>query len=491
MKSILATALLFLTILTSGQDYKLFNATSQKVYTNFPVPDSTFSIAFDSVALVGTDSVYYNFTQTGMMITSQNCQFWGGPECIKQDRPTWLGAGISYNNTSGYTFFTKTGEMLSFDFSVSGEDSSLFFENQAEKFYLTFDKSDTLTVLNYSDSAKFYTIIHTDVYGNEVNSPLNGEKIIIAKTLGLIQFLQVDAFPEILNPVILIGNISPDLGLAKLTNEILYDHRAGDEIQIRDYLNYNYPSPDNHERYIKYTFLSKTVTMDSISYQAVRHVFDKGSSTSTNDVVELKYLRNEIITELPYDYLKPDYFFANRKLYINDYCGLRLWTYSENQNRGLRYCSEENCWGSNDVPGPAPTEETIYTVGLGIFNSLYSDHAIAPPPTNGYTLSQSVIYFKKNGISCGSEAILGIDENNPKGILFRVYPNPAKDFITIETTDTKESFVTVHDILGHEIVKQLISDKLTSIDISKLKRGFSLVKLTTETSTLVEKIILE
>jgi len=491
MKQILTITLLLLSILCFGQDYKLFNASSQKVYTNFPVPDSTFSIAFDSAALVGTDSVYYNFTQPGMIITSQNCQFWGGPQCTKQDRQTWLGARIMYNNASIYNFFTLDGEMLSFDFSVSGEDSTLFFENQAEKFYITFEKADTLTVLNYADSVRIYTIIHTDASGSTINSTLNGEQIIVAKTLGLIQFLQVDAFPGILNPVYLIGNVSPDLGLAKLTNEILYEHSVGDEIQIRDYLNYNYPSSDNHERYIKYTFRSKTVTMDSISYQADRHVFDKGSSTSTNDIVELTYLRNEIITKLPYDYLKPEYYLATRKLYMNDYCGLNLWTYSVNQDRGLRYCSDENCWGSNDVPGPPPTEETIYTIGLGIFNNLYSDHAIATPPTSGYTLSQSVIYFKKNSISCGSEAILGIEENNPKRILLRVYPNPAEDFITIETSVTKESSVSINNLHGQEIYKQHLSDKLTRIDISNLKRGFYLVKLTTENSVLVEKIILE
>jgi hypothetical protein len=491
MKSILATALLFLTILTSGQDYKLFNATSQKVYSNFPVPDSTFSIAFDSVVLVGTDSVYYNFTQTGIMITSNNCQFWGGPECIKQDRPTWLGSGIIFNNASNYRFFNHAGETLNFDFSVSGEDSALFYESPTEKFYLTFDKSDTLSVLNYTDSARYYTVIHTDASGNSINSVLNGSRIIIAKTLGLIQFLQVDAFPEILNPVILIGNISPDLGLAKLTNEILYDHSVGDEIQIRDYLRYNFPSPDNHERFIKYTFLSKTVTTDSIVYLADRQVFDKESSTSANDVVVLKYLRREIITELPYDYLKPDYFFVNRKLYMNNYCGLRLWSYSVNQNRGLRYCSGENCWGSNDVPGPAPTEETLYTVGLGVFNNLYSDRTIVPEPTSGYTMSQSIIYFKKSGISCGGEAILGIDENKARGLRLTVYPNPANDFLTIETSAVEGCYITINSVNGQEMQKNELINAKTVIDIRKLTAGVYLIKLTSGNEALIKKFVKE
>jgi len=491
MKFILTTTILLFSIFSYSQNYKLFNADSRKVYTNFPVPDSTFSIAFDSVRLVGTDSVYYNFTQTGNSISSESCQFWGAPECTKQDRPTWLGSGIKYDNESTYTFFTQNNESLIFDFSKMDGNPVLFYQNATEKFYYNYVKSDTLTIMSFVDSTKFFTITHTDISGNTINSSLNGSRIISAKTLGLIQFFQVDEFPDVLNPVYILGNQSPDLGLAKITNEMLYDYNIGDEIQEHVIQWYNYPSPDNYDRYIKYTFLSKTLTADSLFYQAERYVFDKGSLTSTEDVVELKYATHDQVAMLPFDYITPDYFFNTHKLYFEYYCGDKMWTYRETRNRGLRYCNAENCWGSNDVPGPAPQEETIYTFGLGIYYSIYADAFITPPPSMDYSIAKTIIYFKKNGITCGMEAMLGLDENKTNETFFTLYPVPATDLITVETSHPKGSWLSISYINGMEISKQQISGTKTQIDISQLKKGIYLVKLITGKSVLVKKLVKE
>jgi hypothetical protein len=493
MKHILTIVLLLITVLSTGQNYKLFNSSSRKVYTNFPLPDSTFSIAFDSTTLNSGDSVYYNFTQTGNMIISNECQFWGPPECIQQDRPTWLGSKIVFDNISTYKFFTLNSDILNFDFSVTEGDSSLFYQNPTEKFYFSLTKSDTLTVLNYPDSARFYTIIHTDFTGNTIYSPLNQQKIIIAKNLGLVQFFQVDAFPTILNPVYLLGNISPDLGLAKITNDLLYDHSIGDEIQMQVILRYNFPSPDNNEQFIKYTILSKTVTSDSVIYQANRHVFDKGSSTATDDIVDLKYLKNEIISEIPFDYTKPAEFgfFVTKKLYLEDYCGVKMWTFHTNQDRGLRYCIADNCWGSNDVPGPPPLEDTVYTLGLWIFSSIYSDAFMSPPPSQDYSFSSNIIYFKKNGINCGNEAILGIDEFAAPDKEFSMYPVPAQDFLTFEISGPKGGDLIITTINGQQILKRQLYEKFSLIDVSSLKSGIYLARYTSSKMSAVRKFIKE
>lgn len=491
MRQILTFTFLIISFLSLGQDYKLFNSSTRKVYSNFPLPDSTFSIAFDSAALNAGDSVYYNFTQTGNIITSYECQFWGPPECTQQDRPSWLGSKIVFDNVSNYKFFTLNGDILNFDFSLKLGDSSIFYQSPTEKFYFSLTKADTITVLNYQDSARFYTIIHTDASGNTINSTLNGENIIVAKNLGLVQFFQVNAFPSVLNPVFLLGCMSPDLGMARLTNEILNDHTIGDEIQTYVKLVYNYPSPNNNEQFIKYTILSKVVTSDSIIYQASRHAFDKVSSTAIDDIVELKYLRNQFIAEIPFEHTKPAEFgyFVTRKLFLDDYCGLKLWTYHTNQDRGLRYCSADNCWGNNDVPGPAPLEDTVYACGLGIFSSVYADGFIVPPPSQDYSYSSNIIYFKKNGILCGNEAVLGIDDIPAKGKMFSLYPVPANDFITIEISEPRGGFLTINTTSGQEAIRQQLSEKVTQIDIHNLKSGIYLAKFTSYKSVIVSKFI--
>jgi hypothetical protein len=492
MKFILTTTILLFSIFSFSQDYKLFHADSRKVYTNFPVPDSSFSIAFDSVLRVGSDSVYYNFTQTGNTITSDSCRFWGAPECTKQDRPTWLGSGIKYDNQSVYTFFTQLGESLNFDFSKMDGNPVLFYQNATEKFYYTFLKSDTLTVLGFVDSTKFFTITHTDVSGNTINSPLNGSHISIAKTLGLVQFFQVDAFPDVLNPVYMLGNITPDLGLDKLTNADIYNYEIGDEFQIHETTYYHYSPPNqNSDRFTRYFIIGKLITADSVIYTAESEVFEKGASTASNDIVFLKYKSNEVIAQIPYEYTNPaQYFYNIHSLRSENYCGTKRWTYRVKPNQGLRYCDIDNCWGPNDVPGPAPTQEDVYTLGLGLYYSIYSE-GIINWNSPGYRHTSELIYSIKNGVECGSEAFLGISEKPVATDSFSLYPVPAKNSITVETPLAKESWLSIHTVNGMEISKQQVSETKTQIDISHLKSGIYMVKLITGKSVMIKRMVKE
>ncbi len=491
MKTILSIAILSISLLSFGQDYKLFNASSRKVYTNYPIPDSIFSIAFDSARLVGTDSVYYNFTHPGNLIPSDICHFWGGPVCYQQNRPTWLGPEIYFNNVQSYKFFTLNGDTLSLNFSVQSGDSALIYKNTTEKFYLTFSKADTITVLNFVDSARFYTIIHTDALGNTINSPINQKQVIVAKNLGMVQFFEVDAFPEILNPVYLLGNLSPDLGMAKLTNGIVYDYAVGDVFQYHETVYYNYGPPgQDADRFTRYTITGKVISVDSVFYTATRHAFDKGNSIATNDFITLKYKANEVIAQIPYEYTNPaEYFYNSHSLRFENYCGAKRWTYRIKPDAGLRYCSIDNCWGPNDVPGPAPTQEDVYTCGLGLYYSIYWEGVIHWNDP-GYHHTSEIIYSVKNGVECGSQAILGMDENPASDKLFSVFPNPANDFIAIETPNTKGNSLTISAVNGLTLIEQELSEKTTQIDISQLKSGIYLFKLTTDKSVMVKKIVI-
>jgi hypothetical protein len=492
MKFILTAIILLFSVLSYSQDYKLFHADSRKVYTNFPVPDSSFSIAFDSVLRVGSDSVYYNYTQTGNIITSDSCRFWGAPECTKQDRPTWLGAGIKFDNESNYTFFTNDGESLNFDFSSTGGNPVLFYQNATDKFSYTFVKSDTMSILGFVDSTRFFTITHTDVSGNTINSPLNGSHISIAKTLGLVQFFQVDAFPDVLNPVYMLGNITPDLGLDKITNADIYNYEIGDEFQIHETTYYHYSPPNqNSDRFTRYFIIGKLITADSVIYTAESEVFEKGSSSASNDIVFLKYKSNEVIAQIPYEYTNPaQYFYNIHSLRSENYCGTKRWTYRVKPNQGLRYCDIDNCWGPNDVPGPAPTQEDVYTLGLGLYYSIYSE-GIINWNSPGYHHTSELIYSRKNEVECGAEAFLGISEKPLVSDLFSVYPVPARDFITVETEQPIGSWLSIHTISGTEINKQQLFETKTQIDISHLKSGIYMLKLITGKSVMIKMMVRE
>jgi hypothetical protein len=71
-----------------------------------------------------------------------------------------------------------------------------------------------------------------------------------------------------------------------------------------------------------------------------------------------------------------------------------------------------------------------------------------------------------------------------------VYPNPATDKITIETSgETQESYLAIVNIDGQEVLTRQITQPKTQIDISNLPSGVYFVRLLNEKTVEVGKII--
>ena len=67
------------------------------------------------------------------------------------------------------------------------------------------------------------------------------------------------------------------------------------------------------------------------------------------------------------------------------------------------------------------------------------------------------------------------------------YPNPASDFITIEThTKGQVSIINIH---GQELLKQTITEPKTLVDISSLPNGIYFVRVMGEKTVGVGKVI--
>ncbi|MBA3706736.1 MAG: T9SS type A sorting domain-containing protein, partial [Bacteroidetes bacterium] len=73
-----------------------------------------------------------------------------------------------------------------------------------------------------------------------------------------------------------------------------------------------------------------------------------------------------------------------------------------------------------------------------------------------------------------------------------IYPNPANTTITIEIKNTtKENKIIICNINGQELIRQQIKDSETQVDISNLTSGLYFVKLITDKTVEVRKIIKE
>jgi hypothetical protein len=474
MKKILILVFAISSLWTTAQDYTLFNSASKKVFTEFPEADSTYSFSFDSVLTAGSDSVYYPYYGVeDYYITSENCEFWGPPDCRPQIQPIWIGRKIIADNAGIYWFFNNQGDTLKFDFGMQAGGTSWFYKDTLQHFKLLSEDGDTMSILGMVDSVKTYRILHTDLQGNTINSALNNQAIIIGKNFGLVRFFQVDRFPEVLNPLAILGNSSPEAGLHTLTNAMIYDHQPGDEIEYFD--SYSRPAGppwQNYQRYIKHTFLSRNESDSTISYQVARFTFYKDSLYGVSDTIQLNYQKEEVIAQIPYDAPGNNWILENRSLYIDYYFGLPLWSYRVVPEH-LVYCEAENCWGPYDSQGPPQEGDDIYTLGLGIY--LHSGWQFGAPP-NGYGFSKRIIYFKKNGISYGNEVVVGIQQYLLSGRM-EIYPNPASDKLFLEMERRITGKVKIYNISGQMLLEVNTANIENGIDISRLRPGMYFVEI--------------
>ena len=73
----------------------------------------------------------------------------------------------------------------------------------------------------------------------------------------------------------------------------------------------------------------------------------------------------------------------------------------------------------------------------------------------------------------------------------QVYPNPAKETVTVFGADNAISGFEVIDMQGRTILNQSTSDNLVSFDVSSFTTGSYLVKVFTDKGTAVKKLIIE
>jgi len=90
-----------------------------------------------------------------------------------------------------------------------------------------------------------------------------------------------------------------------------------------------------------------------------------------------------------------------------------------------------------------------------------------------------------NGISTGVEAGQTIMEE------IRVYPNPVENHLHIELTSVQSgSIVTICNMEGRQLIRKLLGNLSTELDVSHLQNGVYLLKVSGQ-KEIVQKIIKE
>jgi hypothetical protein len=87
------------------------------------------------------------------------------------------------------------------------------------------------------------------------------------------------------------------------------------------------------------------------------------------------------------------------------------------------------------------------------------------------------------------EIISGIDDgNNNEDLFLKVYPNPAKDILTIQTKE--KGNLVLYDMKGQILIEKQIQDSQNKIDISRFASGLYILVFNTEKGQVYQKVII-
>jgi ligand-binding sensor domain-containing protein len=100
------------------------------------------------------------------------------------------------------------------------------------------------------------------------------------------------------------------------------------------------------------------------------------------------------------------------------------------------------------------------------------------------TYDGGLAVYNENGIPAS------MTENPDEVSQLTVFPNPAKNHITIESGDlSRNTFLSIFTVNGEKAIERQLSENETQIDISTLPRGVYLVRLQNGLTTRVGKMI--
>lgn len=472
-----------------AQDYKLFNASSVKVFTEPENASRSYSMAFDSVVGQGFDSVYYTYTHiSDSLVNGQDCYFWGPEEGYLQNMPIWIGGSIRHSSPMVYKFITNLGDTLNFDFLATETDTTIVQSYADQSFKLVYLGKTSSSVLGFTDSLKHFKILHYDANGQPTGSNIDQKPITIGKMLGLLDFFRIDSFPVVLQPLTLLGQTNPDIGLYVINGEKLYDHQVGDVIQICDwsYSSYQGTVLDNSRRHSKYTYLSRTVTDTHMVYLTARERFSNTSPLLVRDTITLSYSRFQVVHRAPFDSLAHDFELNYNTVYNKDFGGIKLWAYA-NEPGYLMYCPQENCWGEMDTNGPPADDKTTYVCGLGLFYRYYFKFGPGWQYADGN--GSYIEFFIKNGFIYGNEVILGLDDIAGTSNQMTLFPNPCINQLRIQLDTEGEWLVSVYDLNGKELVAKSIHGKAGTLNVTEFNPGLYIIQCVNATMVLRTKFI--
>ncbi|HNW69875.1 MAG TPA: PKD domain-containing protein [Bacteroidales bacterium] len=148
--------------------------------------------------------------------------------------------------------------------------------------------------------------------------------------------------------------------------------------------------------------------------------------------------------------------------------------------------------------GTSPTNMTLLNTLASSLNSYtdltppagyvyYQVEAVNPTPC---TPSKTTYFSSRSNIATNNTT--AIENISIDDITVRIYPNPANDYLFVETAIVpSKTSIKIFNLEGQLIVRQYLTNALTSINISRLSKGIYFIKVENSEGLIVRKFVKE
>lgn len=124
------------------------------------------------------------------------------------------------------------------------------------------------------------------------------------------------------------------------------------------------------------------------------------------------------------------------------------------------------------------------TQGLIDISDLQSDlYYVQVEHYTGVGIQPVIKTTKETNVSVAAKALKG-------DLVFKVFPNPTQDEITIQSTDfAPNSTVTILDLQGQQITSRMLNNAQSTIDVSNLAQGVYFIRIEDEHRIGVQQLV--
>lgn len=460
MKKLLLVILLFVINNAFAQNWNCIKPGEKKYFTN----SSNYlrGIRIDSIAVSGTDTIYYPFRTTRLYLYQNNLgnlPFFNG---------TWVGNSIIKHIDGTFVFNTYLDSIVLKSQAQLGDSWIFNTDTLGTYFKATVTSVDTMTVLGSLDSIKVFTLTAHDTTNTQKASIINGLQIIIGKNNGFVSLPELFLFPYRQPGSIAYRNIAEtyfyETGMSTFTliNYIdpvglaIYNYHLGDFLEFDGV----------QATTVQTTTADVIISVDSMA-NSKTYTIDE-----TGEEIHYDQYGNKVYNKTARTYkLFADSSFVLGGLMPEE----KYLTYSYYNPFDSSFCMPGALYKDVDAYFPylgGQPFEKKYKVGIGCLTNMVQTGG-GPIIINSSYLDAYYISGNLCGPFYWPEKVQEV-----KAAQIDIYPNPANESITIKTDDAIDKLITISDILGHK-VKEVISDKaVTNISTADIVNGIYFVGIT-------------